>query len=243
MPITVNPIGKTLYIGAKGFTVIGILAEKSVNAGGHGGNFLDWMNWEIYIPLTTMTDILFNTKQVDYIRVIIRDLKDHDDAKSAIDAVLKNRRKGSVNYRFYSAKERIEQSQQERVALNVTLGGVGVVSLLVGGVVIMNILLASFNERVREVGIRKALGATWLDIIVQFIVESVLITVIGGLLGIGTGTVVVFIIAKVTEEPLWVTPMSIFLGFFFSVSVGIFFGFYPALKAARLNPIEALRYE
>jgi putative ABC transport system permease protein len=119
----------------------------------------------------------------------------------------------------------------------------GTISLLVGGIVIMNILLASFNERVREVGTRKALGATGLNIMAQFLVESVVVTLIGGVLGVVLGAGFTRGISALIQQPVVLSPAMILAGLSFSVVVGIFFGFYPAVKAARLNPIQALRYE
>jgi putative ABC transport system permease protein len=115
--------------------------------------------------------------------------------------------------------------------------------LLVGGIVIMNILLASFNERVREVGTRKALGATGLNIMAQFLVESVVVTIFGGLLGVVVGAGFTRIMSGLIQQPVVLSPRIVGLGLSFSVVVGVFFGFYPAVKAARLKPIEALRYE
>jgi putative ABC transport system permease protein len=113
----------------------------------------------------------------------------------------------------------------------------------VGGIVIMNILLASFNERIREVGTRKALGATGLNILAQFLVESVVVTIVGGFLGLGLGVGFTHAISTLIQQPVVMTVQNMVLGLAFAVTIGIFFGFYPAIRAARLNPIEALRYE
>jgi putative ABC transport system permease protein len=107
----------------------------------------------------------------------------------------------------------------------------------------MNILLASFHERVREVGTRKALGATGLNILAQFLVESVVVTIFGGLVGLGLGVGFCTAMSRMIQQPVVMTPQIMALGLFFAVGVGVFFGFYPAIRAARLNPIEALRYE
>jgi putative ABC transport system permease protein len=119
----------------------------------------------------------------------------------------------------------------------------GTISLLVGGIVIMNILLASFNERVREVGTRKALGASPLHIAAQFLVESVVVTMAGGAIGIFTGIGFCQAMAVLLQQSMSVTPSMMVVGFSCAVVVGIFFGFYPAVRAARLSPVEALRYE
>jgi len=139
--------------------------------------------------------------------------------------------------------KRMQQAQEQGRIYDVTFLVCGTISLLVGGIVIMNILLASFNERVREVGTRKALGATGLDIMAQFLVESVVVTIFGGFLGLGLGVLFTTVISRLIQQPVVLTPPIMLLGLLFSVFVGIFFGFYPAVKAARLNPIQALRYE
>ncbi|MBN2053899.1 ABC transporter permease [bacterium] len=240
---TAEPLGKAIYINGKGFTVVGVLKEKVAVSSQHQRNFLAWMNWNLFIPLDTMAGTMLNSNAVHQIKIILKDLSQFEAAKQAVDSILKRRRNGVSNYNLYSAKERIETQKKEMMALNITFSVVGAISLIVGGVVIMNILLAAFNERIREVGVRKALGATWLDIIAQFLVESVLITVIGGVAGILLGVLAVRIIAVLSMEEFWVTSTSVLLAFLSSVGTGIFFGFYPAIKAARLNPIEALRYE
>jgi putative ABC transport system permease protein len=133
--------------------------------------------------------------------------------------------------------------EQQGAIYDITFMVCGTISLLVGGIVIMNILLASFNERVREVGTRKALGATGLNIMAQFLVESVVVTLIGGIAGVMLGAGFTRIISDLIQQPVVLSPRMVVSGLSFSVVVGVFFGFYPAVKAARLNPIQALRYE
>jgi len=134
-------------------------------------------------------------------------------------------------------------SVQQGAIYDITFMVCGTISLLVGGIVIMNILLASFNERVREVGTRKALGATGLNIMAQFLVESVVVTLIGGIAGVMLGAGFTRIISDLIQQPVVLSPRMVVSGLSFSIVVGVFFGFYPAVKAARLNPIQALRYE
>jgi len=133
-----------------------------------------------------------------------------------------------------------EQSSQ---AMSLLLGAVASISLIVGGIGIMNIMLVSVTERTREIGIRMAIGARKNDILLQFMTEAVLLTMLGGLIGILLGAVGATVVSKILEWPTLISIESITIAFFFSGAVGIFFGFYPARKAAGLNPIDALRYE
>jgi putative ABC transport system permease protein len=127
--------------------------------------------------------------------------------------------------------------------LTILLASIASISLLVGGIGIMNIMLVSVTERTREIGIRMSVGARGRDVLLQFLIEALLISFIGGIIGIGLGILASSVIANVMEWPVTITSSSILLSFLFSTAIGIFFGWYPARKAARLNPIEALRYE
>jgi putative ABC transport system permease protein len=164
-------------------------------------------------------------------------------ARDEVMDILKRAHGGVADFEVINRAQRMAQQQEQGRIYDITFLICGTISLLVGGIVIMNILLASFNERVREVGTRKALGATGLDIMAQFLVESVVVTILGGLLGLGLGVGFTAVISALIQQPVVLTPPIMLLGLLFSVFVGIFFGFYPAVKAARLNPIQALRYE
>jgi len=143
----------------------------------------------------------------------------------------------------YNRNERLNQAREQGKIFDITFLVTGIVSLLVGGIVIMNIMLASFQERIREVGVRKALGAKGTDIAAQFLVESVLVTGVGGAVGLAFGVALAKGITLLLNRPAIITPSMAVIGVLASVSVGLFFGLYPAVKAARLNPVEALRYE
>jgi putative ABC transport system permease protein len=127
--------------------------------------------------------------------------------------------------------------------MTLLLSSVALVSLLVGGIGIMNIMLVSVTERTREIGVRRALGARGSDILYQFLAESALVSLIGGAVGIGLGIAIAELVSKLAQWPTLIVPGSILLAFGFSAAVGLFFGFYPARTAARLNPIDSLRYE
>jgi putative ABC transport system permease protein len=182
-------------------------------------------------------------QRLAYLNVQVRDAKDMDKAMDETAAVLRRNHGGVVDFEIYNRAQRMKQMQEQNRIYDVTFLVCGTISLLVGGIVIMNILLASFNERVREVGTRKALGATGLNIVAQFLVESVVVTIFGGLFGVVLGAGFTKLISDLIQQPLVLTVQNVMLGLTFSVVIGVFFGFYPALKAARLNPIEALRYE
>ena len=182
-------------------------------------------------------------QKVAYINVQVRNLDDMDKAMNEVATILRRTHGGVTDFDIVNRAARMKQMEQNGRIYDVTFMVCGTISLLVGGIVIMNILLASFNERVREVGTRKALGATGLNIMAQFLVESVVVTLLGGVLGVLLGAGFTRVMSDLLQAPLVLSPRIVLLGLSFSVVVGIFFGFYPAVKAARLNPIEALRYE
>jgi putative ABC transport system permease protein len=133
--------------------------------------------------------------------------------------------------------------EESAKVMSLLLGSIASISLIVGGIGIMNIMLVSVTERTREIGIRMAVGAKGRDILLQFLTESLMLSLMGGLLGIGLGMLGTVILSRVTQWPTLFSPNAILLAFLFSGSVGVFFGFYPARKASQLNPIDALRYE
>jgi putative ABC transport system permease protein len=173
----------------------------------------------------------------------VRDVKEMDKATDEVKAILRRAHGGVLDFQVFNRAAFMQQQEQQGKIYDITFLTCGTISLLVGGIVIMNILLASFNERVREVGTRKALGATGLNIMAQFLVESVVVTIFGGLLGLALGVGFTKAMSDLIQQPVVMTPRIMLLGLGFAVSIGIFFGFYPAVRAARLNPIEALRYE
>jgi len=209
-------------------------------------NNLEWMNRFVFVPVTSMITRMAGDREnqkVAYINVQVRDVKDMEQAQEQVTTILRRAHGGVVDFQVFNRKAFMRQQEQQGRIYDVTFLTCGAISLLVGGIVIMNILLASFNERVREVGTRKALGATGLNIMAQFLVESVVVTIFGGLLGLGLGVGFTQAMSAMIQQPVVLTPQIMLIGLSFAVGVGIFFGFYPAIRAARLNPIEALRYE
>jgi len=239
-------LGQTLNIGGTSYTVVGVMEKKEFYFNSANDNALEWMNRCMFVPVTTLLNRMSGDRRaqkVAFMNVQIRDVKDSDKAMEEVATILRRTHGGVTDFEIYNRAQRMEQMQQQGRIYDVTFLVCGTISLLVGGIVIMNILLASFNERVREIGTRKALGATGLNIMAQFIVESVVVTIMGGLLGVVLGAGFTKVISDLIQQPVVFTPMTVILGLTFSVVVGIFFGFYPAIKAARLNPIQALRYE
>ncbi|HXI03125.1 MAG TPA: ABC transporter permease [Candidatus Saccharimonadales bacterium] len=240
-----DPLGKTLYIGDEGFLVVGVMKRKEFYFRDDGHNALEWMNRLTFIPLTTLYTRFTGDpdRKVDYINVVVDSVKNNQKAAGEIEAVLERRHGGVRDFELYRRDERIKRQEERGQIFDIVFMASGVVALLVGGIVIMNIMLASFQERIREVGIRKSLGARGGDIAVQFLVESVLVTSIGGAAGLPLGILFARGITALLGSPAVITPRMAIVSVATSVTVGLFFGLYPAVKAARLNPVEALRYE
>jgi putative ABC transport system permease protein len=239
-------IGQLVSIGQDRYTVVGVMARKEFYFNKASGNALDWMNGMMYVPVTSMLTRMLGDREnqkVSYINVQVRDVKDMEKATAEVKTILRRAHGGVEDFTVFNRAAFMEQMDQQGKIYDITFLVCGTISLLVGGIVIMNILLASFNERVREVGTRKALGATGLNILAQFLVESVVVTIAGGLLGLGLGVAFTRAMATLMQQPVVTTAQNLVLGLGFAVVIGIFFGFYPAIRAARLNPIEALRYE
>jgi ABC-type antimicrobial peptide transport system permease subunit len=239
-------LGRTLSIGGSSYTVVGVMERKEFYFNSANDNSLEWMNKLVFVPITTMLNRMSgdrHAQKVAYINVQVRDVKEMDAAMQEVAAVLRRTHNGVEDFEIYNRAQRMQQMQEQGRIYDVTFLVCGTISLLVGGIVIMNILLASFNERVREVGTRKALGASGLDILAQFLVESVVVTLLGGVAGVALGAGFTRAISALIQQPVVLSPGMILTGLSFAVVVGVFFGFYPAVKAARLNPIQALRYE
>ena len=240
-----DPLGQTVYLDSVGMTVVGVMQRKEYFFNHGSFNALEWMNRKIFVPITAVHK-RFNgdtDRKVNYVNTMIDKPDNIKKTANEIRAVLKRRHRGITDFVVWDRASRLEQNQQQNQMLYVVFVMAGAVSLLVGGIVIMNILLASFQERVREVGVRKALGANGLHILAQLLVESVLVTLLGGVLGLVLGSGFTYAVSALIDQPAVITPTMAMMGFITSVSAGIFFGLYPAVKAARLNPVEALRYE
>lgn len=236
-----NPIGKTLEIGGREFRIIGVLQKREQLFGGGGGNN-DQSN-VIYMPMGSAQRIKPNSEDL-FINAIAKNGM-ITQAKDQIQDLLRVRRqvpfKAENNFSMETADSIIEQFRSITQYVALAMVVISSVGLMIGGIGVMNIMLVSVTERTREIGIRKAIGAKQSDILLQFLVEAATLTGIGGLIGLGIGWVLTFLIGLVFPSyvPLW-API---LGFVASVGIGIVFGLFPAWKAARLDPIESLRYE
>jgi putative ABC transport system permease protein len=168
-------------------------------------------------------------------------------AEEELTALLDQRHRiGPARERDFTVRnlsEILAVSEQSSRVMSILLGAVASISLIVGGIGIMNIMLVSVTERTREIGIRMAIGAKQRDILLQFLTEAVLLTTCGGIIGMGLGVVGAMAVSKIMQWPTLISSQAIVIAFLFSAGVGVFFGFYPARKAASLNPIDALRYE
>ncbi|MBR3457996.1 MAG: FtsX-like permease family protein, partial [Selenomonadaceae bacterium] len=184
---------------------------------------------------------------VQSINVQVSDAERMDQVQGDIESLLRQRHhiaKGKEDdFNVQNLTSIMETMNQTTGMITILLGSIAGISLVVGGIGIMNIMMVSVTERTREIGIRKALGATFFNIMTQFLIESVVIGVIGGLIGIGLGCACSWLIAKFGNFNTVITFLPILVSFVFSVGIGLFFGIYPARKAAKLDPIEALRYE
>lgn len=241
---TENPIGKTLTINGAGYEVVGVMEEKYFSFD-QKRNALRWMNRQMYIPITTfMTRKGESLKQgkISFMHVRMKDIKRHKEATDEVERILM-REHGVKDFEVFSRVANLRRNDEEGKMYDMTFMICGIISLLVGGIVVMNIQLASFNERVREIGTRKAVGASPAQIFFQFLTESVLVSFLGGILGIFVGRLFTEGISMLTRNPAIVTPSTIMNALIFAAGTGLFFGMYPAIRASRLNPIEALRVE
>jgi putative ABC transport system permease protein len=239
-----NPIGKTLTIDGTGYLVVGVMEEKYFSFG-NGRNALRWMNRFLYIPISTMMTRSGEPLQqgkIWFMNARMKDVTRHREAVAEIERILL-RQHGVKDFEVFSRVANLARNESENKMYDVTFMICGIISLLVGGIVIMNIQLASFNERVREIGTRKAVGATPAQIFFQMLTESFIVSVLGGFLGIIAGKFFTDGISALTRNQAVITPATAMTAVIFAAGTGLLFGMYPAIRASRLNPIEALRTE
>jgi putative ABC transport system permease protein len=240
-----DPVEKTVIIKKVPFRVIGVMAPRGAIAG--GGQDQDD---QVFIPFTTAEWKIIGSILPGYVGVIFASAVSQEaipEAEQQIKELLRQRhhipKEGVDDFSTMSLKDISEMQQAAGRVLTYLLGSIASVSLIVGGIGIMNIMLVSVSERTREVGIRMAIGAKRNDILVQFLIESIVLSCIGGLIGLALGIGGSQLLSLLGHWPVLISPLMILIAFLFAVLVGVIFGIYPANKASKLNPIEALRYE
>lgn len=235
-----DPVGKTVKIRNIGFHVLGVMKEKGASG---------WRNPDdqVFIPYTTAMKRVFGSNYLSSISMQAKNDKLLQAAEIEAIEILRKQHKIPVNkepdFHIRNQAEFMETLEESSQTFTNMILGIAVVSLLVGGIGIMNIMLVSVTERTKEIGLRKAVGAQRLDILVQFLVESTTLALIGGLLGVGVGIVGAKMVPSLWEWRTVISPFYGILSFFVSALVGVFFGAYPAWKAAKLHPIDALRHD
>jgi putative ABC transport system permease protein len=235
-----DPIGQTIRIKKVPFTVVGVLSSKGQVMGQDQDDV-------ILIPYTTAQNRIMGITYLNNISVSAISEQASSEAQTQITELLRKRHRlqpGQENdFSIRSQLETAAAAEESSRVMTMLLGSVASVSLIVGGIGIMNIMLVSVTERTREIGIRMAVGAQEKDILLQFLIEAFVLSLIGGIIGIGAGVLSARLISYLAGWPTLISPASIIISFVFAGLVGVFFGLYPAKKASRLDPIEALRYE
>jgi putative ABC transport system permease protein len=239
-----DPVGKIIRLKKVPFTVIGVLERKGQSPQGQD------QDDSIFVPLRTAQRNLVRAQNTNTVGAVMVKAKSEAllaKAEEEVNSLLNQRHRitngKDPDFSTRNLSEILAVAEQSSKAMSLLLGAVASISLIVGGIGIMNIMLVSVTERTREIGIRMAIGARKNDILLQFLTEAVLLTMIGGVTGIILGSAGAMVVSHLLSWPTLISIESISLAFLFSAFVGIFFGFYPARKAASLNPIDALRYE
>jgi len=264
-----NPVGRTVKIGDLDFVVIGVMADKYIGRGKVEGLELKNFNEDVYVPFrtavkkfdrvlpgeetnfwgghgmstSTTTAQAYNTPEIDQLTITVDDLSNVPAASKLVEQIMKRRHAGIEDYEIVVPESLLRQSQKTQQIFNIVMGAIAGLSLLVGGIGIMNIMLATVLERTREIGVRRAVGACQGDILRQFLFEAIVICLFGCALGLAFGYIISRAIAFYAGWTTIVSLFSIILAVGVSTAVGIIFGIYPARKAARLDVIESLRYE
>jgi putative ABC transport system permease protein len=259
-----DPLGKDVRIRGNCYRVVGVAGTPSAGGGRNGSSSAlatamgpnSGSAGSVYLPLSTaksrFTELSasftggsesIEKVQLQKITVKIKSTGQVLPMRDILDTLLARLHKDKKDYRIVVPLELLYQARRTQRIFSIVLGSIATISLLVGGIGIMNIMLATVSERTREIGIRRALGATKRDIIVQFLSETLMLTFIGGVLGIVLGSLIPFLVTYFGRMPTVITGLSLVLAFGISAAVGVVFGMYPAYRAANMDPIESLRHE
>ena len=237
---SVDPVGQTIFINGQAFRVVGLLKQKGATAGGNQDDV-------VYVPFSTANSRLKNTQFVSQIQAQVDNAGNVNGAQAAITSLLEQRHNlpagGPDDFTVFSSNQLVSTAQTFTQTLTVLLVGVAAISLIVGGIGIMNIMLVSVTERTREIGIRMAIGARRRDIRNQFLIEALSLSVLGGALGIAVGLLLGVALTHAYTLPLVFNPLPMLLAFGVAAGIGVAFGLYPAIRASQLDPIVALRAE
>ena len=238
-----SPIGQTIRIGAMPFKIVGVLASKGANGWGQD------QDDTVMAPYTTVGQVLTRSKfrSINMMNLSLHNMDDIEEATREVSALLRQRHNlpdwQDDDFEVRDTKEIMATMGSVSQLMTILLTAVAAISLLVGGIGIMNIMLVSVTERIKEIGLRMAIGATPFMILSQFMLEAVVLSTVGGAIGVALGIATAKTIGAVQHWPIVIEVSSAVLSFGFSALVGMFFGFYPAYRASKLNPIDCLRYE
>lgn len=241
-----DPLGRYVSLNGHKLMVIGVLSPKywkNQGSSTFGENALEYMNRQAFIPLSTMLSKIAPTEKVSAVEIKTKDASGIKELRQQVEAIVLNLKAGKRLFRVTSAQEEMQQMQANMQIFSAIFMLIAVISLLVGGIVIMNIMLASVRERTREIGVRMAIGARGWDILLQFLVQTVLITSLGGVLGILFGWGILGMVGDYLQMTVKASPNMVWIALLVSIGVGLLFGIAPAYRASRLDPVTALREE
>ena len=239
-PLGIDPIGQEIRIRNVPFTIVGTLAPKGTSGAANADDI-------VYIPFSTAQSRISGSQRLNSITVLVNGDSHINDVQTAMQQLLEQQHNitnpQSDDFTIQNQAQILQTVQATSQSLTILLISVAAISLLVGGIGIMNIMLVSVTERTREIGIRIAIGAHPSDVMTQFLIEALMLSALGGFVGVVLGVIGAFISASLTSSPFVLNPLAVLLAFGFAAGVGVVFGFYPAQRAARMDPIVALRTE
>jgi len=232
-----------VIINNNSFQVVGIMEKKELYMGAWGHNVLGWMNRRVMVPLSTMVKKLYYNEQVHSIDFTVGSMEEVEPMQKEIGHFLRALRDGKQIFEVEANSDRIRQIGAASNKMQFIVLLVGGISLIVGGIVIANISLAAIKERLREIGVRMAVGARRRDILVQFLIQTILISIVGGVIGMILGISLLDVISRFLNSPTAASVQMIGIALVLSAGIGIFSGIFPAINASRSDPVEILRYE